>query len=206
MTRRSRALVAVTTMTTALVVSLSACSAGMSEPGGATGAPVAPSTTAATGAEVVPVPGGTPTSGQTPTQSAATASVIAENTLPPVPATAVASFGEGLRVRVVDQRREELEATLPGEVSGPGVVVELSFHNGSSAPVDLDGIRVSAFDRSGDPAPVLEGPPAQAATGVLPVGSDATTTVAFSMAPEAVTGMTLQITSTASSDVVVLAG
>lgn len=205
MTRRSRALVAVATAVF-VPIALSACSAETSEPGGTTGAAVSPSTSAATRAEVAPVPSGTPTSGRTPTESAATASVIAESTLPPVPATAVASFGEGLRVRVVDQRTERLTATLPGEISGPGVVVELSFHNGSSAPVDLDGIRVSAFDRSGNPAPALEGPPAQAATGILGVGSDAATTVAFSMAPEAVAGMTLQITSTASSDVVVLAG
>lgn len=205
MTRSTGTFVAVTA-TFILSISLSACSAASSEPS----KPVASSSAApsSTTATVAPAPGAgeTSTSAATPTEPAVTASVIAENTLPPVPATAQASFGEGLSVRVVDQRAEELTATLPGEISGPGVVVHLAIHNGSAAPVDLDGIRVSAYDSAGNPAPALEGPPAQAATGVLAAGADSETTVAFSMTAEAVAGMTLEITSTSSADVVVLAG
>jgi len=145
-------------------------------------------------------------SGTDPGAVAATAAAIGENTLPPVPADEPATFGEGLEVRAVDQRTTELTAMVPGEISGPGVVVTLAFHNGTGAPVDLDGVRVNAYDALGAPATEIELPDADPPSGLLAPGADAEGTFAFSMAGQDVGAMRLEITSTGSSDVVVLTG
>ncbi|MEW1957296.1 hypothetical protein [Kineococcus sp. NPDC059986] len=176
-----------------------------------------PAPAVTSGGTVVPAPPGTspstptgtppaePTGQYTVGESAVpTAVVVGGTTLPPVPPTAEASFGEGLSVRVTRRETREVTATDPGEVSGPGVVLTLSFHNGSAAPVDLDGVRISAYDAAGTPAPSFEGDPARPPSGILPPGADAEATAVFSMDPVDVASMSLEITSTSSTDVIVL--
>jgi len=123
---------------------------------------------------------------------------------PPVAPGAEAVFSEGLAVRAGAETETTVTARGPGEVSGPALVVPLTFRNGSTVPVDLDGIRVAASYGGGTPAPSVDGPPTQAPTGVLQPGGTAEGTFAFSMPPGNLRSTTLQITSISSEDVVVI--
>jgi len=125
---------------------------------------------------------------------------------PPVPPGQEAVFGEGFAVRVTGESETTLTARLPGEVSGPGVLVTITFRNGSAVPVDLDGVRVAASGPGGAPAPSVDGPPAQPPTGVLAPGGTAQASFAFSLPRGSARAMTLQITSISSADVVVVRG
>jgi len=123
-----------------------------------------------------------------------------------VPPGKEALFGEGLAVRVTGESETTLTGSVPGEVSGPGVLVTVTFRNGSTVPVDLDGIRVAASGPGGTPAPSVDGPPAKAPTGILAPEGTAQGSFAFSLPRGSVRSMTLQITSISSADVVVVRG
>lgn len=139
-----------------------------------------------------------------PSATAPTADVVGQNTLAPVPMDAVATFSEGLQVRTVDRRATELTASAPGETGGPGVVLTLSFHNGTPDPVDLDGLRVSAFDATGAPVGEVDGEAAEPPSGLLAPGADAQGSFAFSLPTAGESALRLEITSTGSADVVVV--
>jgi hypothetical protein len=120
----------------------------------------------------------------------------------PVPVQSEARFSEGLAVRVESVEEQQVTAVYPGEVSGPGMVVVLSFRNGSNAPVDLDGVRVSATRPDGTPAAGMEGPPAVLPTGVLAPGGQGRGTFVYSIPQGSSRSMTLEISSISSTDVV----
>ncbi|WP_166606601.1 hypothetical protein [Kineococcus siccus] len=117
-----------------------------------------------------------------------------------------ALFGEGLGVRVSAESEATVTAKYPGEVSGSAAVVTVTFRNGSTVPVDLDGIRVTASLANGTPAPSMEGPPAKAPTGILQPGASAEATFVYSLPRGSVRSTTLEVTSISSADVVVIRG
>jgi len=169
-------------------------------------APAAVGTTTSTASpDASGTPNSTPTGVEAVAPGAAlTAGSIGENTLAPVPLAAEAQFGEGLGVHVESVEDSTVSGIYPGEISGPGVVVRLTFSNGSAVAVDLDGVRVNASLPDGTPASALEGPPAQAPTGVLAPDSTAEGTFVFSLPQGTASSLTLEITSTSSADVVMI--
>lgn len=62
--------------------------------------------------------------------------------LDPVALDAVGDFGDGVTARIASVEPVELEATLPGEISGPGVAVTVELTNGTDAPLDLATVAV----------------------------------------------------------------
>ncbi|WP_380175219.1 hypothetical protein ACFEMC_07925 [Kineococcus sp. DHX-1] len=167
------------------------------------GAGTSSSTVGATPSRTAPPSSSPPTGGPDPSEGAtAGAGDVAARTMAPVPVQAEERFSEGLAVRVVGVREQQVTARYPGEVSGPGMVVELAFRNGSAAPVDLDGIRVAATHPDGTPASGLDGPPAVAPTGVLAPGDEGRGTFVYSVPQGSSRSMTLEISSISSTDVV----
>ncbi|WP_432511969.1 hypothetical protein [Kineococcus sp. SYSU DK001] len=137
-------------------------------------------------------------------EAPATADVVGTRTLAPVPVQREARFSEGLTVKVTSVTEAEVAAVHPGEVSGPAMVVALTFTNASPDPVDLDGVRVNASRPDGTPASGLEGPPYAAPTGILEVGESGTATFVYSIAEGTARTMTLEITSVSSTDTVIV--
>ena len=65
----------------------------------------------------------------------------------PLPAVSVgepSDFGDGLIATVTRVENADLEATGPGEIAGPGVIVHLEIRNDTSGPVDLGLLAVNA--------------------------------------------------------------
>ena len=170
-------------------------SPGATAPASPTTAPASPSTAPVSPTTTAPAP-------SVASEEAATADVIATHTLPPVPVRAEGRFGEGLVVRVTSVQETNVTAVYPGEVSGPGMVVQLTFTNGSPDVVDLDGIRVTASRPDGTPAPSMEGAPAAPPKGLLEPGATAGATFVYSIPRGTSRSMTLEITSISSDDVV----
>ncbi|WP_432541215.1 hypothetical protein [Kineococcus sp. SYSU DK002] len=181
------------------LVALAACSSPgqtRTELAGGTATTVDPAATA-------PDPAATGSTATEP-EAPATADVVGTRTLAAVPVQREARFSEGLTVKVTSVTEAEVTAVHPGEVSGPGMLVALTFTNGSPDPVDLDGVRVNASRPDGTPASGLEGPPYAAPTGVLEVGESGTATFVYSIPKGTARSMTLEITSVSSTDTVIV--
>ena len=56
--------------------------------------------------------------------------------------TEPADFGDGIVARVAAVEDIEVDAFMPGEVSGPGVSITVELTNGTDAAVDLDSLSV----------------------------------------------------------------
>lgn len=74
----------------------------------------------------------------------------------PVPGPTVAGpieeevdFGTGVTASIVDVEAVEVEARLPGERSGPGVIVTIEVDNGSADAISLDFVTVDLIQRDG---------------------------------------------------------
>lgn len=181
------------------LATLAACSAPGSTSTSLAGAESTTSGPAATATSPAPTDG----TGESPgPEEAATAGVIGTRTLAPVPVRATARFSEGLTVTVTSVREAQVTAVYPGEVSGPGMVVQLTFTNLSPDPVDLDGVRVNATRPDGSPATAMEGPPYAAPTGVLDLGASAGATFVYAIPQGTARSMALEITSVSSADTV----
>jgi hypothetical protein len=102
----------------------------------------------------------------------------------PVAIDGTADFGEGVTARLSSVEAVDAQARIPGEVSGPGVVITLEVTNGSSAPIGLDNVTVDlvdAQDRSASPI-TMEG--RTPLSGDLEPGAKASGTYVFTMPVE----------------------
>ncbi|GGL87437.1 hypothetical protein [Nakamurella endophytica] len=95
-------------------------------------------------------------------------------TAPPVPLTSAAAYGNGVTVTVSSIKKVTTTAQLPGEISGPGVQISLTFRNASSAPIDLGNVVADLQDASGVSAGAMSASPAKPVTGSLAPGATAT--------------------------------
>lgn len=73
----------------------------------------------------------------------------------------------------------ELKAKVPGDISGPGVLVTVTITNNGSSALGVDQTLVSLVDASGDVAPGFIGEPAKPLTGSLAPGKKASGSYAF---------------------------
>ncbi|MEJ5866619.1 hypothetical protein WDV85_02555 [Pseudokineococcus sp. 5B2Z-1] len=96
----------------------------------------------------------------------------------------------------------DVEARGPGDVDGPGRLVRLELTNGSSTPVDLDGVGVTATTADGAPTPSVSGSPTDPVTGELAPGASVGGAYAF-VAPEGVP-LRVQVVQNQQPDVVVV--
>lgn len=136
-------------------------------PAATTTSVAAPATTP--GATTAPPPNGT-TVPPAPT-SMVTVPVGTLEVLEPIPSNEVGEFGTGVTVELLSMRAVQAEATVPGEISGPGIEVVLRITNESAQPLDLSTAQVEVTygdDRSPGNA-IRQG--SEPFTGTLAAGS-----------------------------------
>jgi ABC-type Fe3+-hydroxamate transport system substrate-binding protein len=165
MRRRTAGLV-VGAVTTALVVA--GCSGGSGQAGSTTSSPAAP-TASPTGSSAGPI--------ASPQATAATPALTpvpskARTTLPPVAPSRTVTVGGAARTVLLGSRNVTVSGQGPGELSGPGVALTLRVTNGSSSPLDLDAVTVSASIR-GQEASSSDAAPAKPFSGRLAPGANA---------------------------------
>jgi len=125
----------------------------------------------------------------------------AVETLPPVPAGEDAALSDGVVVRVLDVRQEDVTATAPGDVGGPAALVRLTARNGSDAEADLTGLAVTAAV-DGAPAPPLTVEQASLLGGTLAPGATAEGTYVFGLGDGDLSTLVVDVSSGTSSTVV----
>lgn len=175
MTRRTTGLVA-GAVTTALMVA--GCSGGSEQAG---------STTASAAAPTASSPGSTAGPGASPQSTAGTPSLTpvpskARTTLPPAAPSRTVAVGGTARTVLLSSRNVTVSGQGPGELSGPGVALTLQVTNGSSSPLDLDAVTVSASIR-GQEASSSDSAPAKPFTGRLAPGAKAQGVYVFVLPP-----------------------
>lgn len=110
------------------------------------------------------------------------------------PATSVSAlpgdFGKtvqprtGVRLVIDSVVATTVTARGPGEVTGPGVVVQLSVANDSGEAVPLTSATVTVTDAKNLPAVGMSGPPADPLPGQLPAGQSVRGVYVFRLPPD----------------------
>ena len=106
------------------------------------------------------------------------------NTLAAVKAGVPAEFGSGVSAVVNDYRAVNVQASAPGESSGPAIAVTMEVSNESGVDVDLSQLSVTASDSQGLPALPIESEQAAALEGALESGASRTGVYVFRLNEE----------------------
>jgi hypothetical protein len=135
------------------------------------------STPASTSASALP----TPSRSHTPPPAVPNSTPsLAVTTLKPVPIGSPAALTSNVRVAVRGIRRLTVTAAGPGETAGPAVTFVVEVRNGSSGPVDLDGVAVTAgYGAAQTPAVPSSAAPSAPLTGRLAPGATGRGTYVF---------------------------
>jgi hypothetical protein len=187
----NRAHVAALSLALAVAVSAAGCS---DDSGGATSSK---STTTSSTA-------GTTVTSTTTVGSSASRTGIASNTLAPVGIGEQADLGGGFFVTVTKVDPVQLKADRPGETAGPGVSVTLAFRNGSTRPVDLNGLAFNAHYGDGTPAVPTGAPVGERLSGPLAPGKAATGTYGFRVPSDKVNTIRIDIQHSGEPNVVIV--
>lgn len=150
----------------AAVLALAACSDDDADPAGG----AEPTTTITT----VPA-----ADGGTVDETVPSVPVVA---LDPVALDAVGDFGDGVTARITSIEPVELEATLPGEISGPGVALTVELTNGTDAPLDLTTVAVELVATGDRYQTLITTPDDEPLAGELAPGESGTGTYRFTIA------------------------
>jgi len=102
----------------------------------------------------------------------------------PVGLDQVADFGGGVSARIASVESIAATAQLPGEKSGPAIVVTLEVLNGSAEDVALNTVTVDLTDSAGLSAAPISTEPALPFTGNVAPGATATGRYVFTLAPD----------------------
>lgn len=109
-----------------------------------------------------------------------TVPAVEQPVAPPVDLTETAVAEGGVAVNLASLSKITTVAQGPGEVSGPGLAVTISFTNNSSAPISLDAVNVTLDDGNGNPASPMSGEPSAPFSGDLAPGAAASGVYVFS--------------------------
>ena len=112
----------------------------------------------------------------------------------------------GAKVSLVSVRSATIEATAPGDRSGPGVLVRLKLENTTGRTLDTSFTQVGVTDEAGAPATLVDGPPTQALDGKVRPGRSAQGTYAFVLDDAAAGPVTVSVYVTAGQPVVTFRG
>lgn len=88
--------------------------------------------------------------------------------LEPVSFDESAEFGDGVQARVVAVVPTHAEAHLPGERSGPGVIITLELRNTTSRAVDVDNVTVDLAQPDGTSYTPITDRDLRAISGMVP--------------------------------------
>jgi hypothetical protein len=174
MTGRATGLI-VGALTSALLVS--GCSGGSGEAAATSPSPAVTGTTGTSSPPASSPPAASPAGPALSAQRTTTPSLTpvpskARRTLAPVAPSKTVAVGGIARTVLLGSRSVTVKGQGPGELSGPGLALTLQVTNGSSRPLDLDAVTVSAGVR-GEEASSSDGAPANAFRGRLAAGAKA---------------------------------
>jgi hypothetical protein len=149
-----------------------------------------------------PAPSDGPGSSPSPSIDPGFGAPVAET----VPKDRMADFGDGVTARIRAITAVTAVGTLPGEVSGPAVQVDLEISNGTSAEISLAVVTVNAFygaDRT--PASPYSQPGDEAFPTTLAPGATASARYLFSVPTEAQSSVVITVSTSAGGPIVVFA-
>lgn len=184
-----------------VLASLVACSRTV---GPATGADVRlPSGTVVSGLRpqaTAPVASGTAASGRgVPGRSGPVVETVrpsvAVSTMSPVRLGEPAPISPRVEVSVGPLRTVQIQASAPGDTSGPAVSFVVEVRNGSTRSIDLSGMSVTGSYGAGIPAEPVSASPSVPLGGVLPAGRAAHGTYVLRMPEAAVGTVRIQVSS-----------
>ena len=124
----------------------------------------------------------------------------------PVPVDSTAEVDNDLTVRIVRTEAIDAKATLPGEIAGPAVVVDVVADNKTSAPVDLSAVVVECTDAANAPCNRISSDPAKPFTGSVAAGATATGRYVFVIPKDQRKSVSFVVTLTGDRPVVVFRG
>ena len=85
-----------------------------------------------------------------------------------------ASFGNDVTLKIDKVESIDAVAKVPGEISGPAVVFDITMTNGASSAIGLDSVAVTATTAGDKPVSELSTDPAAPFRGVLEPGASST--------------------------------
>jgi len=164
-------------------------------------APASPSTagTKRLGTPEPSAPKTTPVPGSTDQTVAARKQSVA----PAARVGAPSSFRKTLVARVSGVKTQTVQAKLPGEVSGPSVVFDLTVRNTGDQTVDLNQLVVNLKDAKGAPAGSITSAPARPMPHVVGAGASARGRYVFVVPRPARGQVTIEVSLTAEDPVLV---
>lgn len=130
-----------------------------------------PATTApgpsATPKSTLPPPATTPVPPSTPGDVNSTVPTRPAESKKPVDLDQPSETGTGATARLIDLKAINAKATIPGEVSGPGVAVTLEVTNTGPKALDVGTVVVTLADSDKAPGTEITSPPAKTLTGSI---------------------------------------
>lgn len=126
--------------------------------------------------------------------------------LAPVDIAETAKFNTGVTVRVSAMEPTEAKAVLPGEIAGPAVLIKVELSNGSSKPIDLDGVAVTMTGTSGAPVISHIDPRAVPFSGTADPGSTASGSYLFRIDPDQRESVTLSVKYSSETPTAIITG
>jgi hypothetical protein len=124
----------------------------------------------------------------------------------PVAMDAVAAFGDGVRARIVALQATDAVGRLPGERSGPAVLVTVEVENASAETINLDLVVVDLSTGEGVPANLIADPEQVPLQGELPPGETREGAYLFTMPLEDRDDVRVSVAYSADAPTVVFAG
>ena len=97
----------------------------------------------------------------------------------PVAVGAPAKASKEVEVKVTSLKQVTTKATIPGDITGPAVQVDVTITNGGTTPLPLDQVTVNLTGTGDIPGVLQQGAPTKAFTGALAAGRSASGTYAF---------------------------
>jgi hypothetical protein len=119
---------------------------------------------------------------------------VSKPSLKPVALDAVAEFGDGVTASLTGVESLEVEAFMPGEISGPGVAITVELTNGSDAAINLDNVSVELVATGDRYATLITTRENTHLTGELAPGATAEGTYVFTIADEDRGAVTVEVT------------
>lgn len=92
-------------------------------------------------------------------------------------ATSVVS--QKVHLSLTSVKATQIEATIPGDLSGPGVQFTVQVENKSASPIDTSAAVVNVYGSDQSPADLNSGAPTKVLPATIPAGSKATGVYSF---------------------------
>ena len=128
-----------------------------------------------------------------------------QDTAAPVDIDETATFPGSVSATITSITSVETDASLPGEIAGPGVAIAMEFENGSTEPLDLSSVVVDLVDADGLSAtPINNG--TEPFSGTLDAGATQPATYVFTIDESLRRDVTIRLSYSAHQPIVLFTG